>query len=377
MTARIGNYVGFVPAAASVAFPFVGNLTLHDRFPFVGNSTCSSDELLLVRNQICSSGEILSVGNLTRDSDQILQHHDLAGNDPSQSQSEIALVLHEIVKTRECVNAVFDHLDDLCDRMGAFCEKRERDHRVNKDVAIFKSTSPTCSFIDSMESDYRPLRVNGQHGWRRTLCFHYKAHGHFAYECPNLSAPSRADIDLNWIKRNLRDFVNDMENFSGTLVVPRDANLYNVGDEQNGIDLNSMIRRNPRDFDLNSMITWNLCDFLNDMENFNGPLVVARDANFDNMGGQQNDLFENKCDERFISCDSDVNSISSEPCDAGNISIISTRTYTEHVGVTKDFDDFRGCQTDVNIVYLIPTCTYEIHLYFGDDNSSELQLYEV
>ena len=28
----------------------------------------------------------------------------------------------------------------------------------------------------------------------------------------------------------------------------------------------------------------------------------------------QTGSFENKCDERFISCDSDVNSISSEPC---------------------------------------------------------------
>ena len=136
---------------------------------------------------------MLSVGNFTRDSDQILQRHHLAENDPSPSQSEIALVLHEIAKTRECMNAVFDHLDDLCDRLGAFYEKRERDHRVNKDVAISKSTLPTCSFMESMESDYRPLRVNGQHGWRRTLCFHYKAHGHFACECPNLSAPSGAD----------------------------------------------------------------------------------------------------------------------------------------------------------------------------------------
>ena len=183
--------------------------------------------------------------------------------------------------------------------------------------------------VEFMESDYRPLRVNGRHGWGRTLCFHCKAHGQFACECPNLSAPSGADMDFNkrhsmrsrnrhgsvnakqmagidlnsmikrilrdfdlnsMIKRNLRDFVNDMEIFNGTVVVPRDANLYNVGDEQNGIDLNSMIRWNLRDFYLNSMITWNLCDFVNDIESLNGPLVVARDANFDNMGGQQNDL---------------------------------------------------------------------------------------
>ena len=91
-----------------------------------------------------------------------------------------------------------------------------------------------------------------------------------------------------------------MENFSGTLVVPRDANLYNVGDEQNGIDLNSMIRRNLRDFDLNSMITRNLCDFVNGMESLNEPLVVARDANFDNMGGQQNDLVPDIDDDHAI-----------------------------------------------------------------------------
>ena len=433
-------------------------------------------------------------------------------NDPSPSQSEIALVLHKITKTRECMNAVFDHLDDLCDRLGTFCEKRGKDHRVNKDVAISKSTSPTCSFMESMELDYRPLRVNGQHGWWRTLCFHYKSHGYFACECPNLSAPSGADMDFNrrhsmksqnrhgyvndnqragidlnsmirWnlrdfdlnsmIKRNLRDFVNDMENFSGTLVVPRDANLYNVSGEQNGIDLNSMIRWNLRDFHLNSVMTRNLCDFVNDMEIFNGPLVVARDANFDNMGGQQNDLvpdidddhaiprvginpdefiqtlqnvpdvcqqalfandemicdnvhndmtstremvspgfghqntgclddvncdarhdydiginlaqmlnlyqtesYEMKCDKCFISFDSDVNRISSEPRYGGNMSLISTCSYTKNVGFTKDFDNFCGCQTDINIFHLT-TGTYEFHLHFGDDNSSELQLYEL
>ena len=140
---------------------------------------------------------------------------------------------------------------------------------LNKDVAISKSTSPACSFIESMESDYRPLRVNGQHGWRITLCFHYKAHGHFACECPNLSAPCGADMDFNrrhsMKSRNRHGSVNDKQ--------------------RAGIYLSSMIRQNLRDFDLNSMIKRNLHDFVNDMENFNGTLVVPRDANFDNIGG--------------------------------------------------------------------------------------------
>ena len=284
MTARIGNHAGLVPATASVAFPFVGNSALHDGIPFVGNSICSSDELLLVGNQICSSGEILSVGNLTRDSNQILQRHDLAENDSSPPQSEIALVIHEITKTHECINAVFDHLGDLCDRLGAFCEERERDHRVNRDVAISKSTSPAYSFMESMESDYRPQRVSDQHGWQRTLCFHNKAHGQFPCECLNLSAPSGADMDFNrrhsMKSRNQHGSVNDKQ--------------------RAGIDLNSMIRQNLRDFDLKSMIKRNLRDFVNDMENFNGTLVVPRDANFDNIGGEQNDLVSDIDDDHDI-----------------------------------------------------------------------------
>ena len=69
-----------------------------------------------------------------------------------------------------------------------------------------------------------------------------------------------------------------------------------------------------------------------------------------------------KCDERFVSCDSDVNPISSEPHYTGNMSIISTCSYTENVCVTIDFDNFRGCQTDINIFHLT-TGTYEFYLH--------------
>ena len=61
----------------------------------------------------------------------------------------------------------------------------------------------------------------------------------------------------------------------------------------------------------------------------------------------------------FISFDSDVNPISSEPRYAGNMSLINTCSYTENVGFTKDFDNFRGCQTDINIFHST-TGTYEL-----------------
>ena len=67
-----------------------------------------------------------------------------------------------------------------------------------------------------------------------------------------------------------------------------------------GIDLNSMIRRNLRDFDLNLMIKWNIRDFVNDMEHFNVTLSVPRDANFDNIGGEQNDLVSDIDDDHDI-----------------------------------------------------------------------------
>ena len=121
--------------------------------------------------------------------------------------------------------------------------------------------------MESVESGYRPRRLVSMIG--RELCV-----WSFACECPDLSAPSRANIDLNWwhsVKSwNRHGSVNDRQ--------------------RAGIDLNSMIRRNLRDFDLNSMITQNLRDFVNDMESFNGVLVVPRGANFDNVSDEQNNV---------------------------------------------------------------------------------------
>ena len=48
----------------------------------------------------------------------------------------------------------------------------------------------------------------------------------------------------------------------------------------------------------------------------------------------QTESYEMKCDEHFTACDSNIHPTSSEPCDAGNMSTISTCTYTKHVGVT-------------------------------------------
>ena len=91
-------------------------------------------------------------------------------------------------------------------------------------------------------------------------------------------------MDLNWQHsmkgRNRKGSVNDIQ--------------------MAGIDFNSMIRWNLRDFDLNSMIKRNLRDFVNDMENFNGTLVVPRSANFYNLGGEENHLVPDIDDDHDI-----------------------------------------------------------------------------
>ena len=48
------------------------------------------------------------------------------------------------------------------------------------------------------------------------------------------------------------------------------------------------------------MIKRNLCDFVNDTENFNGTLVVPRSAKFDNVGDEQNDLAPDIHDDHDI-----------------------------------------------------------------------------
>ena len=226
------------------------------------------------------------------------------------------------------------------------------------------------------------------------------------------------DFDLNFIiKRSLRDFVNDMEIFNGTLVVPRSANFDKMGSEQNDmvpdVDDDHDIPRVDINSDELAQTLQNVPDicqqasFENDeviCDNVQNDLTSTReivppgfghqntgcldyvncDARHDHSTGidrapalnlYQTGSYEMKCDERFISSDSDINPITSEPCDAENMSLISTCPYTENVGFTKEFDNFRGCQTDINIIHLI-TGTYEFHLHFGNENSSELRLFE-
>ena len=238
-------------------------------------------------------------------------------------------------------------------------------------------------------------------------------------ELNSMTRRNLRDFDLNpMIRLNLHDFVNGMESFSGTSVVPRDTNFDNVGDKQNDLILdihndNEIARDgiNPDEFTQTLQnVSWGLsagliskrwdnlwqCSQLYDLCKTTRDIVspgfgnqntgcldaVDCDAHHDyNIGinwapalNLYQTGYEIKYDERFTSCGSDVNPFSSEPCDAGNMSIIST---TEHVGVTWDFDNFRGFQTDINIVHLIPTCTDEFHLHFRDDTSSEHQLFEV
>ena len=61
------------------------------------------------------------------------------------------------------------------------------------------------------------------------------------------------------------------------------------------------IRWNLGDFDPNSMIKRNLRDFVNYMENFYGTLVVPRGADFDNLGDEQNDLVPDIDDDHAVS----------------------------------------------------------------------------
>ena len=208
-----------------------------------------------------------------------------------------------------------------------------------------------------------------------------------------------------------------MESFNVPLVVARDANFDNMGGQQNvlvpDIDDDHAIPRvgiNPDEFTQtlqNVPDVWQQASFANEemiCDNVHSDMTSTREMVSPGFGHQntgchddfncdarhdystginrapapnlyQTGSYEMKCDERFISCDSDVNTISSEPRYAGNMSLISTCSYTENVGFTKDFDNFRGCQTDINIIPLI-TGTCEFHLHFGDDNSSEPQSFE-
>ena len=210
-----------------------------------------------------------------------------------------------------------------------------------------------------------------------------------------------------------------MESFNGTLVVPKDANCDNVGGEQNDllpdIDDDHDIPRvgiNPDKLAQTLQLFPDVCQqdsFANDeviCDNVHNDMTSTREMVSPGFGHQntgclddvncdarhdydtginlaqmlnlyQTGSYEMKCDERFISFDSDVNPISSEPCDTGNMSIISTCTCTENVGFAKDLHNFRGCQIDINIIHLTTGTTYEFHLHFGDDNSRELQLYEI
>ena len=178
------------------------------------------------------------------------------------------------------------------------------------------------------------------------------------------------------IKRNLRDFVNDMDNFNGTLVVPRDANFDNMGGEQNDlvsdIDDDHGIPRvdiNPDELAQTLQTVPDVCQqvsFANDeviCDSVHNDFTFTRETVSPGFGHQntgrlddvncderhdystgmnrapalnlyQTGSYEMKCDERFISCDSDVNPISSEPRYAGNMSLISICSYTENVGFT-------------------------------------------
>ena len=65
----------------------------------------------------------------------------------------------------------------------------------------------------------------------KNVCFHCRKHGHFAYECPDLCPPSRADKDSNWRhsmkQRNVHESKNGYRHF-------------NQSPAQNGIDIHNV-----------------------------------------------------------------------------------------------------------------------------------------
>ena len=72
----------------------------------------------------------------------------------------------------------------------------------------------------------------------KNVCFHCRKHGHFAYECPDLCPPSRADKDSNWRhsmkQRNVHESKNGNRHFNQS-PAQNSIDKHNVPSVQNNI----------------------------------------------------------------------------------------------------------------------------------------------
>ena len=70
------------------------------------------------------------------------------------------------------------------------------------------------------------------------VCFHCRKHGHFAYECPDLCPPSRADKDSNWRhsmkQRNVHESTNGNRHFNQSSA-HYSIDIHNVPSVQNNL----------------------------------------------------------------------------------------------------------------------------------------------
>ena len=87
-------------------------------------------------------------------------------------------------------------------------------------------------------SEERSHRGAFQHDQMKNVCFHCRKHGHFAYECPDLCPPSRADKDSNWWhsmkQRNVQESKNGNRHFNQS-PAQNSIDIHNVPSVQNNI----------------------------------------------------------------------------------------------------------------------------------------------
>ena len=108
--------------------------------------------------------------------------------------------------------------------------KLETSH-MDKLIPIKKSTMKN-------PFDERSHRGAFQHDQMKNVCFHCRKHGHFAYECPDLCPPSRADKDSNWRhsmkQRNVQESKNGNRHFNQS-PAQNSIDIHNVPSVQNNI----------------------------------------------------------------------------------------------------------------------------------------------